>query len=154
MFERVQRKSCTRVKGNGCLVQYNTVLCAPTKENRNLARLDNRDGSRNRWIANYMENSRGMVIHDVDNVVRGNVCSGTYTYLDVMAGVTGSSIDAEHPACQRGDFDDNAGKIRVGFEYYSAGTILNAQNNTVRGQRTMANVKLYPYQTATQLLEQ
>lgn len=152
LFDRVKRKSCVRLKANGVTVRYNTVMCDLDKANDGLARLDNRNGRRNLFLANYMKNSNGMVIHDADNVCRGNVCDGPATCLSVMAGVTASTEDSSHPACLRGRFDGNVGRMRIGYEYYDAGTLLYAKDNLVLGHEPASAIKLYPYQRGTQIL--
>jgi hypothetical protein len=149
-FDRILRNSVLRLKANGCTVRYNSVVNNGEKSQAGCARMDNRNGNRNLFLANYLQGNRGMVIHDSDNKVFGNVLSGKFTNLDIMAGVTANSADAAHPPCVRGQFDGNSGKVRVGWEYYNAGTILRAENNAIRAHRTVADVKLYTWQRATQ----
>ena len=44
------------------------------------------------------------------------------------------------------------GALRVGYEYYGKGQLLNAIGNVVRDHHSRDEVKLYPYQSGTKLL--
>jgi len=96
LFERVSIDTeCISVKSSDNIIRFNTVLDSESS-------ITNRHGERNSYIANWIENSRGFMIHDRGNSLIGNRVTGSGRFgMRIMGGNVGADTwptVGSHPA--------------------------------------------------------
>ena len=151
-FDRLDFKSAIRLKSNGNLVRFNTVVGPGAGTGRDdVAMYSQRHGHFNRWEANWAENSRGFKAHGNDNVFAGNRISGRSAYFDLLAG----STRAKQEACNSTLWIGNEGPMRVGYEDYPFEPDQLATSNRIEGQRPSRDViqVFDDFQTGTTILD-
>jgi hypothetical protein len=125
------------VKTSGNTIRLNTVTRSKA--------IANREGHDNAWISNYLENARGMIIRDRDNLILGNVMGTNGGTIHLMVGDFDSDIVANYgdparagksfPQAKRVLVAGNTGQLRVGYGLDALRThrVLNTQIEAHRG---------------------
>lgn len=160
------------IKANDSVVGMNTF------KNCRRSYVQSRTGSRNKIISNYMRNTRGILIHGDDNVVKGNDIEGnSRNEIGIRSGDCTidqrmeSKFEGGHPVAQRtlvvGNRVVNGEGIQIGEkgggkrEYYdqqwfpALGTMLAENEGTVRKTGRHRDTKTLlaaePYEPAVEL---
>lgn len=142
LFTGTGKKSSIRIKADGNIVRYNTVASG----DRNMMQMNNRQGSRNIWEFNIIDNGRGLIVHGDNIVCRGNVMRGRYTRMFVMAGDKATN----HPACVGSTWIGNQGRMDIGWIYNNAKLVpILAEDNTILGHQ--GRIRFFPYQRRTKI---
>jgi Chondroitinase B len=106
-------------KSSGNTYQFNTSI--------NSTEFVNRHGQDNKWIANWIEDSQGMRIHDHGHQVIGNRGN-----IRIMAGdCDGFDAAACHPNVADALIAGNIGTLTLGYAF--SGDNIPARNNTIEG---------------------